>query len=71
MDRVTDRLLGELLSQRFDAFGCPQRGLHVDDQERTGCVACNVETGVDQGHGPNESVALDDDRLGVLHMPLG
>lgn len=71
MDRVTDRLLGELLSQRFDAFGCPQRGLHVDDQERTACIACNVETGVYQCHGSDESVALDDDRLGVLHMPLG
>ncbi len=71
MDRVTDRLLGELLSQRFDAFGCPQRGLHVDNQERTGCLACNVETGKYQGHGADDSVALDDDRLGVLHMPLG
>lgn len=70
MKGMTERLLGELISPRFDAFGCiGKRGAHTDDLEHAGCQACAVESGTFAG--PGESVSFVDDRGSISHLDSG
>jgi len=57
---TTERLLGQLISSRFDAFGCKKRGAHTDDAERDDCFPCAIESGTVEN--PDDVVALVDDR---------
>lgn|GEM_PF-1726145 len=69
MRAMTERVLGQLISPRFDAFGCSKRGSHTDDAERERCFACAVESGrVDN---PKDTIALVDDRGSVAHLDGG